>query len=107
MGGIVFILTFICMLRVIPGLRVKKSKKILRLHKITGIMAMVTSIFHLFETIPLWYIESTAMIIAGIISAIMLILLVVGYCFRRTHWKKAHRVETAILFVGIITHLLC
>jgi predicted ferric reductase len=107
MGGIVLILSILCMLRVIPGLRANKNKRILQLHKITGIMAMITSIFHLFETMPLWNMESAVMIISGIISAIMLVLLVVGYYFRRANWKKAHRVETVILIVGIIIHLIC
>lgn len=91
-------------------LRLTKLERLSKnLHKPVGVIILAVSVLHLLVTLKVWDTRATTVVATGIATAVMLLLMAVGYAFRRKLdqlWVKTHRCGAVITLALLLCHIV-
>lgn len=91
-------------------LRMTKLERLSRqMHKPVGIMILAVTALHFLGTLKVWDTRATVVVVTGIATAVMLLLMAVGYTLRRKFeslWRKTHRCGAIITLALFLCHIV-
>jgi uncharacterized protein with FMN-binding domain len=90
-------------------LRLTKLERLMKnLHKPVGIIILAVAVIHMLVTSDVWDTRATAVVTTGIATAVMLLVMALGYAFRKRLdklWRKTHRYGAVITLVLLLCHI--
>ncbi len=111
-GMIAFVMYIFLLLKIVSRkLKWHTTDQILRrIHLPVGVSIIAVIGIHFFKTMDIWSTRSVMVVGTGIGAAILLLLMAVGYGFRKKlkgRWMIWHRIGALMIAVLLISHIGC